>query len=228
MITNNHKGGAAWAIMPDGGIALKDGRSLSSAGLRRFLTEVKNIKGYEVLRTKGEPTTMRTLMTQHGHAICDASQKFDIPEHWIAGMIAIEAVRVKGTTEMDVFSLRDEDGLNFSRYQDRPRRVSAGLMQTLLSTARMMAASVDLRPYFAGKPEQLDAGHLCVPAISVLLGTAYMSHQVKRYGSDPVLLVGSYNAGAVYSDTKNPWNIRTYGQDRIPKFVAYANDWLTL
>lgn len=228
MITHQHKGGAKWAIMPNGGIALEDGLAHCSAGLRRMLTVAKNVKGFEVLRTTGTPTTMQTLKEQHGRAIREASREFDVPEHWIAGMIAIEAVRIKGTVEMDVFSLRDEDGRNFARYQERPRRVSAGLMQTLLSTARMMAAFVDLCPLFAGDPEELDVGHLCVPAISIKLGTAYMAHQGNRYGADPVLLVGAYNAGGVYAGSKSPWNIRTYGQDRIPKFVAYANDWLAL
>jgi len=42
------------------------------------------------------------------------------------------------------------------------------------------------------------------------------------------LIVAAYNAGGVYGDDSNPWNLRTYGLGRIPKFAAYVNDWLSL
>jgi len=54
------------------------------------------------------------------------------------------------------------------------------------------------------------------------------AHQADRYGLDPILIVAAYNAGGVYGDDSNPWNLRTYGLGRIPKFAAYVNDWLSL
>ncbi len=64
--------------------------------------------------------------------------------------------------------------MKFVDYKTRPHRVSAGLMKTLLSTARSMAKKYDLQITFAGAETELDLGHLCVPDISITLGTAYM------------------------------------------------------
>lgn len=179
-----------------------------------------------LLRSLGEPSTMRLLRAQYGDAIKAASERFQLPESWIAAMVTIEAGRVGKSLEMDRFSLRDEDGRAFAHYESRPNRVSAGLMQTLLATAREMAKRYDLQAEFAGANQEIDVGHLCVPATSLLLGAAYMRNRADRFGFDPVLLVGAYNAGGVYDDKKSLWRIRTYGETRIPKFVAYHNDWI--
>ncbi len=223
-----HHGGARWATAADGKLWLEQAKRFVTPKLYQVLS-VTHQDGAELLRTRGAPTSMATLQHQHGHHIKEAATLFRLSEACIAGMIAIEALRVPNSAEMDRFSLRDEDHRRFADYESRPHRVSAGLMQTLLSTARSMVEHVDLRPHFAGHPHDLDLGHLCVPRISILLGAAYMRDRIdNNCGHDPILLVGAYNAGGLYADKSNAWNIRTFGADRIPKFVAYHNDWLAL
>lgn len=185
-------------------------------------------KKHAVLTTRGEPTTMRTLRSEYGDIIGRASRVFDIPDAWIAGMIVIEARRIPGSLSFDPISLRDEDGRDFAKWPERPNRVSAGLMQTLVSTARQMAEKHSLHPEWAGVKTDVMLGHLTIPEISIFLGTAYMRDRADRYGLDPILLVAAYNAGGVYKHAGNVWNLRTYGETRIPKFAAYANDWLRI
>lgn len=183
---------------------------------------------------------MQTLREEYGPAIEAASEVFRIPVAWIAGMIAIEAIRIPGTLSCDPISLRDEDyaagdvDRKLERYRDRPNRISAGLMQTLLSTARRMNRKHRLfgddgcAGAAYGPSGTLDLVDLCVPERSILLGTAYMRHQVDEYEADPILIVGAYNAGGLYETSRNPWRIRTYGYDRVPEFAAYHNDWLAM
>lgn len=220
-------GGATWNVS-DTGIWLESPEKFVGPELRRMLHQERVDGALALIRTRGQPSTMQRLKQQYGELIDEAAQHFKLPAAWIAAMACIEAVRIPGSVELDRFSLRDEDGRKLADFDSRPNRVSAGLMQTLLSTARAMASRVDLKPHFAGRPEQLDLGHLCVPRISLMLGAAYMRDRADAVGMDPIFLVGAYNAGGLYPSKDNPWNIRTYGRDRIPKFVAYHNDWLTL
>lgn len=221
--TRHH--GAGWRILEDGRIVLEGGTAYASIALRVTTDDDGAI------RTRGEPATARTLLHEYGGHIERAAARFDLPASWVAAMVTIEAGRIPGTLSFDPISIADEDvrqsGLEtpLHRYRERPHRISAGLMQTLLSTARLEYHRRDL-PFtdLYGPDGTLDLPDLCCPHRSLMLGAAYMRTQADRFGEDPVLLVGAYNAGGVYSTSDNPWRIRTYGYDRIPKFCAYHND----
>lgn len=220
MTWTRHNGGRGWRVLADGRIAVEHGVE----GLGDLAPYVYDA-GDGALRTKGEPLTMRTLFAEHGQAVEQAADYFHLASSWVAGMVSIEAARMPGSRSFNVFSLRDEDGRDLAGYRRRPSRVSAGLMQTLMSTARYVASHYDLRLEFDGEPQKLDLGDLCVPARSLMLGAAYMRYQAdEACGEDPVKLVAAYNAGGIYETDRNPWNLRTYGRNRIPKFIAYHND----
>lgn len=214
-LTNNGKNG--WGLDASGRIIL----DTKGVNLPTGIVEKNGI-----LTTKGDPKTMGTMRREYGELIGISSRFFDIPSAWIAGMITIEALRIKGTLSFDPISLRDEDGQDFAHWDKRPNRVSAGLMQTLVSTARQMAEKHNTHPVWNGRPVSVDLGHLTIPEVSIFLGAAYMRDRADKYGMDPIKIVAAYNAGGVYADSGNPWNLRTYGLDRIPKFAAYTNDWL--
>lgn len=180
-----------------------------------------DVEGEGIVRTRGEPVTMRTLWDDYGSAIEDACGHLGVDTCLVASMMCIEAVRVRGTMHWDPRSLREEPGYVSDR--DTPHRVSPGLMQTLLSTAE------DMRVKYGLYPEPQDREDLFVAARSIMLGTAYLAHQIERYGTDdPVLMCGAYNAGSIRSTTKNRWHIRTYGEGRIDKMLAYYNDFRAL
>lgn len=215
---NRHDGGWGWDVLDDGRIRLEHG--LDAAGDFAYYCE---LDAQECLRTRGKPLTMGLLHAQHGPAIKATSVRFNVPVTWIAGLIAIEAKRFPDRS-CDVISLRDEDGWDFQNYQERPHRVSAGLMQTLLSTARQMARDHDIGIQIDGEPYELGLGDLCRPELSISLGAAYIRHHMDRGVTDPIKLIAAYNAGGVYTSSRHPWRLRVFGATRIPKFVAFHND----
>ncbi len=175
-------------------------------------------------RTKGDPSTMRQLWRDYGLEIAEAAERFRVPRPWIMGLIGIEAARLKQDRgRFDPRSRREEPG--YRSDETTPNKVSPGLMQTLLSTARGMEAQYTVM----GHP--ITAEDLCVPRYSILLGTCYVRHQMDRReddeppGDDPVLnACAAYNAGSVRYDASNDWHLLTYGQTRTDRFVAWVND----
>ena len=192
---HNPYGGRRWRLTPEG-IETED------AG---------------ILRTKGKPLTVTRLWQDFGDAIRHACWELDVPSDLVVAMIPIEAVRTSDG-RYDPRSIREEPG--YVSDEETPHRVSPGLMQTLISTARRMADKYDLLP-----PDRVTRELLFDPYYSILLGTAYLAHQIERYGPDPVLLCGAYNAGGVYETARNTWRIRTYGKTRMDRYVAWFNDY---
>jgi hypothetical protein len=178
------------------------------------------VEGEGVLRTSGEPLTMRQMREDYGPELDEAAAHFDVPVEWIMAMVTIEAVRIKGTRTWDPRSYR---------YESRIDDASVGLMQTLIGTARDMQRRYDL---YQG--ERIDRAFLEVPLHSLMLGTAYMRYQLDRYddewGQDPVILTGTYNAGSLRLDKPNkdgklnPFMVRTYGPERTHKFLRFLGD----
>lgn len=191
---HNKFGGRYWRIT-DKGVETKDA-------------------GY--LRTRGKPTTVTTIWEDFGDSIEYACHEFGTPADMIVAMIPIEAVR-KNDGHYDPESLRLEPG--YESDEKTPHRVSPGLMQTLISTARSMARKYGVLPV-----EEVDRELLFDPHYSILLGAAYISHQIDRYGPDPILICSGYNAGSVRKTTRNPWHLIAYGETRIDRFAAWFND----
>jgi hypothetical protein len=142
---------------------------------------------------------------------------------------------------MDPVSLRMEGG--YVAPEDTPGRVSAGLMQTLLSTARDMALRYELEPLtLEGERRPVALGDLLCPRLSILYGAAYMRTLMDRdagliarltdngkaaRGCDFALLTGSYNAGSIKPDDPkkgNPFGLLTHGEQRTMRAVNILND----
>lgn len=211
MTWKQYKGGRRWRVLPDGAIEVEHGG---------------------VLRTSGEPLTMRRLLDQHGAPMREASARFGVPLAWLMGMIPIEARMVAhpgGGLEADPVSLRHEPG--YASDSETPRKVSAGLMQTLLSTARDMARR-------HGLPSPQAARDLYDPRTSIMLGAAYMAYQRERYNAgveghsfDFVHMTGAYNAGSVRADLSeggSPFHLVTYSPTRTERAIRWHNDALAV
>lgn len=167
-------------------------------------------------RTAGEPITMRTIWDDFGDDIQHACWEMDVSPDVVAAMIPIEAAR-QSDGHYDPESVREEPG--YTSDEETPHRVSPGVMQTLISTARDMAGKYDLYD-----EDDVDRQMLFEPKHSIMLGTAYLAHQIERYGRDPVLLCAAYNAGSVRETGRNPWKLRVYGKTRLDRYVAWFND----
>lgn len=200
--TNPH-GGRQWRRLDDGRIEVED------AG---------------VPRTNGPPRSMELFWEDFGEQVesarADLEAHFDFPEHlaaYVGAMAAAEASRRPHSLHMDPESVREEPG--FESDEQTPQRVSAGLLQTLLSTAHQMQDTYGLWSPEATREDLFEPGK------SILAGLAYMGHQAGEHHWDPVLVCAAYNAGGVY-ESENAFRLRVYGVSRIWRYVRYFNDFL--
>ena len=163
--------------------------------------------------TGGPPATVRRVWNTFGPAIVAASDEYKVPFELIIATICTES---RGNPVAE----RAEPG--FVDYDTTPHRVSIGLMQTLISTARdAMKGKV--------KATAIDPDWLRVPANSIRAGTAYIASQKKATGFDPPKVACAYNAGGLHPNqgAGNRWKMRQFPIGtgaHADRFVAWFND----
>jgi hypothetical protein len=170
-----------------------------------------------LVRTKGDPASMRAMWEEHGLALRTACDRFDVPLVWAMGMAGIEAVRGHGMRW---------DSQSY-RYEMRIDDFSAGIMQTLSKTAEgERKKRCPEIPAFkiGGRLLEREDHPLFDHEVSALLGVGYMRTQLDRYGMRPLLCCAGYNAGKPKPSDENEFGVRTYGPTRPIKFIAYVND----
>ncbi len=112
--------------------------------------------------------------------------------------------------------MREEPG--YVSDQANPDKVSPGLMQTLISTARQVLAD-----------PSIDRHWLFEPGNAIRAGTAYITSQWKVTNLDPPKVACAYNSGGVYynGSSANCWKMRQYPigtQEHADRFVKWFND----
>lgn len=160
-------------------------------------------------RTAGKPVTVERVWMNYGTQIAACAEKHRVPAELIVATICTES---SGNPR----SLRREPGW-VSDAQTK-NKVSAGLMQTLLSTAEEALGR-----------SGMSVDDLFDPATSIDAGTAYISQQRQRTRLDPPQVACAYNAGAVYENTgaANRWKMRQYpigSSYHADRFVSWFND----
>lgn len=166
------------------------------------------IAGSGVERTRGEPVTVRRVWERWHDPINTMARRYRVPCHLIVATICTES---SGRED----AVRREPG--YVSDQQTPHRISAGLMQTLLSTAReAMQASFGLDWLLQG-------------ANSIEAGTAYIAKQSRRTNLDPPLVAAAYNAGRLkhQDGERNRWKLRQYPIGtgaHCDRFVRWFND----
>lgn len=167
-------------------------------------------------RTNGAPLTMRTLWRDYGGDIERAASRHNVRAEGLAALLACEAGR-RGGYHLDARSRRHEPG--YVSDEQTPRRVSVGLAQTLISTAREVAERLDLWP-----GEHVDAAMLEIPSRSIELGAGYLRLLAAQYGTDdPLLLQAGYNAGRIRRGD-DPFHLYVFDNARSMRFARYLND----
>jgi hypothetical protein len=172
-------------------------------------TKGVSIEGTGVERTGGEPQTVRRVWDQFGGAIETWSGRFGVPAELIVATICTES---RG----DPHSVREEPG--YRSDAATPDRVSPGLMQTLITTARN-----------ALQDNSVDREWLLEPGNSIQAGTAYIASQMTRTNLDPPKVACAYNAGGIYPNDgpDNRWKMRQYpigSGAHADRFVRWFND----
>lgn len=173
---------------------------LSAAGVE--------IEGSGAERTRGAPTTVSRVWDAYGSEIDRAARHYRVPVPLIIATICTESGGKADAVRLEPGYVSDEQ---------TPRKMSAGLMQTLLSTAR-----ATMKMSF-GRDWLLDPGN------SISAGTSYIAEQSSVTQLDPPLVAAAYNAGGLYEQdgAQNRWKLRQYPigtSVHVDRFVKFYND----
>jgi Putative peptidoglycan binding domain/Transglycosylase SLT domain len=179
----------------------------------RLTAQGLSVNGLPAAGTAGMPTTVLAVLDKFGADIDAVSKDCNVPIELIVAAIAVESGG-------EPTARRKEPG--WTSDNDTPDRVSVGLMQTLITTARQAMNDVNL-----------DADWLCVARNSIGAGTRYISSQFAMTGYDPPKVACAYNAGGLYYDPSpgNIWRMRQYPigtPKHANRTVAFFNDTFSL
>ncbi len=157
----------------------------------------------------GEPKTVRRVWNDFRPAIEEWAQEFGVPVELIIATISTE-------TRGDPAAVRKEPG--YISDEHTPDKVSPGLMQTLISTARDVLGD-----------DSIDRKWLLAPQNSIRAGTALIAQQWKVTHLDPPKVACAYNAGSLYynNSKENRWKMRQYPvntSEHADRFVKWFNE----
>lgn len=185
---HRYRDSVEWLMSPEG-ILIENGRPLETSG--------------------GEPKTVRSVWQRFSVPIEEWAAKFGVPVELIVATICTE-------TRGDPAAVREEPG--FISDEKTPNKVSPGLMQTLISTARDVL----------GDPS-IDRRWLLEPDNAIRAGAACIARQWTSTHFDPPKVACAYNAGGVYYNASeaNRWKMRQYpinSSAHADRFVRWFND----
>lgn len=160
-------------------------------------------------RSPGKLVTVPRVWEKYSQLIIKAAREYHVPVELIIATICTESSGNPDAERIEPKWRSDEE---------TPNQISAGLMQTLISTARSVLPDVPI-----------DRQALHTPELSIRAGTAYIKRQRQLTGFDPPLVACAYNAGNIYVNEgiNNRWRIRQFpiGSGRhADRFVQWFND----
>jgi len=162
--------------------------------------------------TGGRPLTVGRVWTAFGESMARWGAHYGVP---VEVIIATACTETRGDPE----KIRREPG--FISDEETPHRISPGMMQTLISTARdVLRAETD---------ETIDRAWLLVPDNSIRAGTAYIAQQRAKTKFDPPKVACAYNAGSIVRNDgpDNRWKMRQFPigtSEHADRFVRWLND----
>jgi hypothetical protein len=174
----------------------------------RLVPEGVELEGSGLERTRGEPLTVTRIWEQYSTHINRTARERRVPCALIIATIATES---GGNAQ----AIRLEPG--YVADEVTPQKISVGLMQTLIRTAR---EAIQMN---------VNRGWLLEPGNAIEAGTAYISQQARKTLLDPPLVACAYNAGGLYHQTgrENRWKLRQYpiGTGKhADRFIRFFND----
>jgi hypothetical protein len=159
--------------------------------------------------TSGKPSTVQRIWDDFGSHIQRSATEFDVPVELIIATICTESGG-------DPFAMREEPG--YKSDNQTPNRISVGLMQTLISTAR---EALDNNTIHREKLLSAD--------FSIRAGTAYIAQQRIWTQYDPPKVACAYNAGSIRTNDSvdNRWRMRQFPigtNHHADRFIRWFND----
>ncbi|MDQ3829968.1 MAG: peptidoglycan-binding protein [Candidatus Tectomicrobia bacterium] len=159
--------------------------------------------------TSGEPETVRRVWREYGASIEKWCTSAGVPVELVSATICTESGGRADAERMEPGYISD---------RETPHRISPGLMQTLISTARDTL-----------EMPAIDRAWLLDPDNSIRAGTAYIAKQSRVTGFDPPKVACAYNAGGIYlqAGPENRWKMRQFPigtGTHADRFVQWFND----
>ena len=210
--------------------ALRRPHVVFSGGLRWCLTpEGVEVEGRPVA-ARGAMLAARRAFDWFGPHFRAAAIETGVPIELLVATACTESMgdtRRAATPAAAAAARREEPG--FVSDEATPHRVSIGLMQTLISTARHVLPLPEDDPAMA----RITAATLLDPARSILAGASYIAAQAGVTRLDPPVVACAYNAGGVYEQrgAANHWRMRQYPigtPNHADRFVIFFNQALRL
>jgi len=157
----------------------------------------------------GPPQTVRRVWSDYEDAIRTWGRDFGVPVELIISTICTES-------DGEARAIREEP--RYVSDEQTPDRVSVGVMQTLIATARSTL-----------EEPNIDRDWLLDPNNSIRAGTAYIAQQWKETHLDPPKVACAYNAGGLYYNDSpdNRWRMRQYPigtSKHADRFVKWFNE----
>ncbi len=166
----------------------------------RLTKDGVEIAGEGIKGSGGPPETATKVWTQFRAPLEKNAAAYGVPVELVIACICTES---RGNPN----AYREEPG--YISDEATPDRVSPGLMQTLISTARE-----------ATHDQTINRASLFTPEVAIRAGTAYLKQQAMRQNGtnfDPPLVGIAYNAGSL-RPASNPWGLVQTA--RPPEFHA--------
>lgn len=175
----------------------------------RLVPQGVEIEGSGVERSGGRPTTVTRVWETFGDEIDGVAKARNVPVPLLIATICTES---GGNPD----AVRLEPG--YTSDQATPHRVSVGLTQTLISTARQATGKQDI-----------DREWLRRPRNAIDAGAVYIAKQARTTRLDPPLVAAAYNAGTLAHNTgaRNRWKLRQFPigtSAHCDRFVKFYND----
>ena len=166
--------------------------------------------GHPLVPNEDERRMVARIFADYAQDLTTVLTKVEVPVELVVACICTESGGLANAKRM-------EPGCDRNDPARTPTRVSWGLMQTLLSTARE-----------ALKKPDMPLDDLLQPTISIRAGATYMWNQGRHTGFDPPLVAAAYNAGSLYRNdgVLNHWKLRQYPSGtskHVDRFCRFFN-----
>lgn len=180
----------------------------------RLTPDGLEVGGTIAVPTGSEAAMAARVLSEFADAIITASTRTPVPAELVVATICTES-------SGQPHAKRFEPGCDLQDPSRTPRRVSVGLMQTLLSTAREALSD-----------DGITLAALENPSTSIRAGMAYMWRQGASTRFDPPLVACAYNAGSVryQGSAANRWRMCQYPigtSKHADRFVRFFNGAMT-
>ncbi|MDX2152067.1 MAG: D-alanyl-D-alanine carboxypeptidase family protein [Bryobacteraceae bacterium] len=212
MVFVNRFGGREWCVTSDGVVIRENGAT-------------------RLLRTDGQPVTVRKILELYEPLIRRLSDKHGVPAQLLIMTIATETAfaRQQGFTGPVTFrwepavKVSDAGAPRFGDYSAGPCQLLGTTARALIRKNRLPMDPFSVAPAFERRPEPPAALALYDPAVNLELSALCIKEGLRETQGDPVLVAARYNSGGLRKSSGNPWRLACHG-DHLDRAARWYGD----